>query len=66
MTNVVKFPFAPQAPVAESEVLESRPPFSFDITQPDRMGLVLIDACVPMALAVVFMELVSNFQPAAS
>jgi hypothetical protein len=62
MSNVVSFPFATQTPIADHEVPESRKAFSFDMTQPDGAGLVSIDACVPMALAVAFMELLGQFQ----
>jgi hypothetical protein len=64
MSNVISFPFATQAPIADHEVLESRKAFSFDMTQPDGAGLVLIDACVPLSVAVAFMELLGQFQPA--
>jgi hypothetical protein len=66
MTNVI--PFQPNAPtqtasLAEDcfEPVEARPAFSFDMTQPDSKGLVLLDACVPMALAIEFMKLVTAF-----
>lgn len=38
-----------------------RTKYSFDITQPDARGFVLIDACVPMALAVEFMNLLTAY-----
>lgn len=39
----------------------TRQAYSFDMTQPDVRGLVLIDACVPMALAVEFLRLISEY-----
>jgi hypothetical protein len=59
MSNVVKFP----APITPIDV-EARPGFSFDMTQPTAAGFVLIDACVPMALAIAFMNLIDTFNPA--
>jgi hypothetical protein len=37
-----------------------RPKFSFDTTQPEPKGLVLIDACVPASLAYTFRDLVDG------
>lgn len=37
-----------------------RKAYSFDITQTDARGLVLIDACVPMELAIKFMALIAE------
>jgi hypothetical protein len=67
MTNVIKFERATMKNNSQEEfddmpaAVEPRPAFSFDMTQPDRKGLVLIDACVPLALAVEFMNLVTAF-----
>lgn len=38
-----------------------REKYSFDMTQPDPRGFVLIDACVPMAMAVEFMNLLTAY-----
>jgi hypothetical protein len=62
MSNVVPFP--PTAANETEETSEARPKFSFDITQPDPRGFVLIDACVPLALAVTFMDLVTEYNGA--
>jgi hypothetical protein len=69
MTNVVPFQRKPPmqtAPVAESddmpEAIEARSAFSFDMVQADQTGLVLIDACVPMELAVEFMDLIARYR----
>jgi hypothetical protein len=50
-------------PVEPSEPEEPRAPYSFDITQTDERGLVLIDACVPLAMAIEFMNLVMMYNP---
>jgi len=68
MTNVISF--QPKSPIGNPplkttddyfEPVEARPAFSFDMTQPDSNGLVLLDACVPMTLAIEFMKLVTAF-----
>ena len=41
----------------ETQESEQRKPFSFDITQTDQRGMVLIDACVPVALATAFLRM---------
>lgn len=43
----------------------SRQPYSFDMTQTDPRGMVLIDACVPYAMATAFLQLLIAFQDAA-
>lgn len=58
MLNVHYLPAVP-----ESADITPRPKFSFDMTQPDPRGFVLIDACVPMALAVEFMNLLTAYMP---
>ena len=69
MTNVIPFQRkSPMqtAPVAESDdmpdAIEPRAAFSFDMVQADQNGFVLIDACVPMELAVEFMSLIARHQ----
>jgi hypothetical protein len=64
MTNVIPFQRKNPMPVAaeiESYETEIRPKFSFDMTQPDPRGFVLIDACVPMSFAVEFMNLLTAY-----
>jgi hypothetical protein len=46
--------------VPDSEPTTARNPYSFDMTQPDQRGMVLIDACVPMSVAIQFLELLSK------
>jgi hypothetical protein len=58
MSNVVPFP--PATAIEIEEPIEPRAPYSFEITQLDPGGFVLIDACVPMALAVELMNLVTK------
>jgi hypothetical protein len=72
MTNVISFqPKAPTqtASVAGSDdmpdVIEPRA-FSFDMVQAKVGGMVLIDACVPAAMATEFMRLLISFQDAAT
>jgi hypothetical protein len=67
MTNVIPFqrknpmPAIPAIEPNETiDAVEARQPFSFDMTQPTPGGLVLIDACVPLSLAVEFMNLVTR------
>lgn len=58
MTNVVfMLPAVPECAVTP------RQQFHCDITQPDPNGFVLIDACVPMSLAVEFMNLLTAYKP---
>lgn len=54
-------PFRPAVP-EDDGTIHQRPHFSFDITQPDPKGFVHIDACVPMSLAVEFMNLLTAYQ----
>jgi hypothetical protein len=52
MSNVIAFPRAfRSANVNTDSELTSRREFDFDMSQHDQAGLVLIDACVPDALA---------------
>ncbi|SFI39872.1 hypothetical protein [Bradyrhizobium sp. Gha] len=68
MTNVIPFgrknhmTATPAEDQEANRALEPRAPFSFDMIQPGGGDLVLIDACVPMALAVRFAELMAEFQ----
>jgi hypothetical protein len=71
MTNVI--PFQPKAPTQPASLegfddmpkrIEPRPAFSFDMFQPDAGGMVLIDACVPAAMATEFFRLLVAFQDA--
>ena len=39
----------------------ARLPFSFDMTQPDANGNVLIDACVPLQIAIELMNLLALY-----
>lgn len=57
-TNVVPF-------LTQPEPEKPRQPFSFDITQTDQCGMVLIDACVPFAMATAFLQMLIAFQEAA-
>src|SRR5438445_11818422 len=53
MTNVIPFQPKVTMPTDESfEAAEPRRPFSFDMVQTEKKGFVLIDACVPSALAI--------------
>lgn len=64
MLNVVQYS-RPALPAEETLGDDApRNAYSFDITQPDARGLVLIDACVPLALAIEFMRLVALYRPA--
>jgi hypothetical protein len=63
MSNVV--PFQPKVAVIPTETdpaLEARLPFSFDMIQTETRGMVLIDACVPPAMALEFLRLLKLFQ----
>jgi hypothetical protein len=52
MSNVIAFPRAYRvAAINTDSELSSRPGFSFDMSQAEPNGLVLIDACVPEPLA---------------
>jgi hypothetical protein len=51
MSNIVQFPSAPAAPKPATAL-----PYSFDIVQSSG-GLVSIDACVPMAVALAMLEM---------
>lgn len=46
--------------VPEGDRITDRTPYSFDMTQPDQRGMVLIDACVPMSIALEFLQLLSK------
>jgi hypothetical protein len=48
--------------VPDGEDITPRNAYSFEISQPDQRGLVLIDACVPMSIALEFMQLLSKHQ----
>lgn len=48
--------------IPEGEPITARNAYSFDMTQPDQRGMVLIDACVPMSVALQFLELLSKSQ----
>ena len=72
MTNVIHF--QPKAPTQTAsltgsddmpDAIEPRS-FSFDMAQAKVGGMVLIDACVPAALATEFMRLLVSFQDAAA
>lgn len=43
----------------------TRQPYSFDMTQIDQRGMVLIDACVPAPMATAFLQMLIAFQEAA-
>ena len=47
------------------DVIEPRA-FSFDMVQAKVGGMVLIDACIPAAMATEFMRLLISFQDAAA
>jgi hypothetical protein len=74
MTNVI--PFQPKAPTQTdslegfddmaSPIEPQRKPFSFDMTQMRAGGMVLIDACVPAAMATEFFRLLVAFQDSAT
>lgn len=57
MQNVLTF----RPAVPECEGITPRPKYSFDISQPDPRGFVLLDACVPMTLALDFMKLIALY-----
>lgn len=57
MTNVVTM----RPAVPEDEGTNPRAQYSFDISQPDPNGFVSIDACVPMSLAIEFMNLLTAY-----
>lgn len=40
---------------------EHRLPYSFEMSQPDPLGMVLIDACIPAAMALVFFKLLQEY-----
>jgi hypothetical protein len=48
--------------VPDVERVTARNAYSFDMTQPDQRGMVLIDACVPMSVALEFLQLLSQHQ----
>ncbi len=70
MTNVI--PFEPKAPTQTAsiegfddmanKIEPARKPYSFDITQHAQKGMVLLDACVPAAMATEFFRLLVSFQ----
>ena len=41
-------------------------PYSFDMTQTDPNGMVLIDACVPAEMATAFLQMLIAFSKAAA
>ncbi len=45
---------------------EPRRAFSFDMTQTAARGMVLLDACVPAAMATEFLRLLIEFKDAAN
>jgi hypothetical protein len=51
------------ATTPDTSAANQRAPFSFDISQADARGMVLIDACVPLSLAVEFMNLLTTWKP---
>lgn len=61
MSNVVRIRPVEAVQEDSSDQLQLRPKFSFDMSQPDPRGFVLIDACVPFELAVQFMNLVNLY-----
>jgi hypothetical protein len=74
MTNVI--PFEPKAPTQTdslegfddmaSPIEPARLPYSFDMSQGEPGGMVLIDACVPGAMATEFLRSLIAFQDAAT
>jgi hypothetical protein len=73
MTNVI--PFQPKTPT-QTDSLEgfddmpdttepARKPYSFDMTQHTQKGMVLLDACVPFAMATEFLQMLIAFKEAA-
>jgi hypothetical protein len=67
MTNVIPFQRKTTMQAASPaddvpDAIEARPAFSFDMLQTEEKGFVLIDACVPMALAVEFMDLLTRYR----
>jgi hypothetical protein len=69
MTNVISF--QPKAPTQTAslegfddmpDTTEPRRAFSFDMVQTGTRGMVLIDACVPAAMATEFFRLLISFQ----
>lgn len=58
MQNII--PLRPVDADEQLEPIHQRPRYSYDISQPDAGGFVLIDACVPVSLAVEFMNLITN------
>jgi hypothetical protein len=63
MTNVI--PFQPKGFDDMPDAIEPRRAFSFDMAQSKVGGMVLIDACIPAAMATEFMRLLMSFQDAA-
>lgn len=47
--------------VPDTEPDNDRLPYSFDMSQPDPLGMVLIDACIPAAMALVFFKLLQEY-----
>jgi hypothetical protein len=64
MTNVIPFPpkdgvfgISSEFTFEPEDFIESRLPFSFDIVQHEAEGIVCLEACVPVAMATVFLEM---------
>ncbi len=47
--------------VSDDTEPELRQPYSFDMSQPDPRGMVLIDACIPAAMALAFFNLLQEY-----
>lgn len=43
-----------------------RQPYSFDMTQTDQRGMVLVDACVPAQMATAFLQMLIAFKEASN
>ena len=64
MTNIVQFPAkAIPAPAAAEP---QRSPYSFDILQTEKSGMVLIDACVPADIALELLKMLQARFPSAA
>jgi hypothetical protein len=53
LTTVAAFEFEPE------DSIDSRLPFSFDIIQHEAKGMVFLEACVPAAMAVTFLQMLT-------
>ena len=60
-SNVRYLKLVPAEPSEHDEPDAPRAPYSFDMTQPDTGGFVLIDACVPAAMGIEFMNLLAMY-----